>query len=124
MAVVGLSQIHVSVSDVPRAVEFYRDVLGLDLLFEVSEQSMAFFDLGNGIRLYVGKAESAEFSSAPLLYFEVDAIEREHARLADLGIEFESVPHKVHETEGIELWMTFFTTPDGHLNAITENRRI
>lgn len=123
MAVNGLSQVHVSVGDVSRAVQFYRDVLGIELLFEVPEQSMAFFDLGNSLRLYVGAAESPDFSSAPLLYFDVADIDLEHARLKEAGVEFESSPHKVHETDGYELWMAFFRTPDRHMNAITENRR-
>jgi catechol 2,3-dioxygenase-like lactoylglutathione lyase family enzyme len=38
----SIGQIHVTVADVPGAVAFFRNVLGLPLLFEVPEQSMAF----------------------------------------------------------------------------------
>lgn len=121
MAVTGINQIHISVTDLDRAVIFYRDLLGIDLLFEVPEQSMAFFDL-NGIRLYVGEAEDAELVSAPLLYFSVDDIQSEFDRLAESDIEFVEGIHLVHESEGIQLWMAFFKTPDGHVNAIVESR--
>jgi catechol 2,3-dioxygenase-like lactoylglutathione lyase family enzyme len=121
MAVTGLSQIHVSVDDIDAAVTFYRDVLGLRFLFDVPEQSMAFFDM-DGTRLYLGKPESPDFRSAPLLYFRVDDIDAEFGRLKALDVEFIDEPHKVHESEGYELWMAFFKTPNGDLNAITEER--
>ena len=40
----AIGQIHIGVKDIARAVGFYRDVLGMPLLFEVLEQQMAFFD--------------------------------------------------------------------------------
>lgn len=121
MSVIGLSQVHVSVTDFKAALGFYRDVLGLEFLFEVPEQSMAFFNL-NGVRLYLGKAESPDFESAPLLYLAVDDIESEYGRLAAAGVEFVSEPHRVHETDTYELWMAFFKTPEGHVNALSEER--
>ena len=41
-----IAQIHLSVEDIDRSVVFYRDVLGMRLLFQVPGQSMAFFDCG------------------------------------------------------------------------------
>lgn len=121
MPVTGLSQVHVSVTDIDAAVVFYRDVLGLEFLFEVPEQSMAFLDL-DGVRLYLGKAESPDFESAPLLYLSVDDLAAEHERLTAAGVEFVSDPHRVHGTDDYELWMAFFKTPEGHINALTEER--
>ena len=43
-----IGQIAMTVSDLPRAVAFYRDVLGMRFLFE-APPAMAFFDCG-GIR--------------------------------------------------------------------------
>ena len=48
-----LAQIALSTRDLPKAVAFYRDVLGLKLMFEVS--GMAFFDMA-GTRLMIGAA--------------------------------------------------------------------
>ena len=121
MPVTGLSQVLVSVTDFDAAVAFYRDVLGLEFLFDVPDQSMAFFNL-DGVRLYIGIAEAPEFESAPLLYLAVDDLESEHERLVAAGVEFVGEPHRVHRTDEYELWMAFFKTPEGHLNALTEER--
>jgi lactoylglutathione lyase len=42
----GLFETHLTVSDLGRSVEFYRDVVGLDLALEVSERGAAFFWIG------------------------------------------------------------------------------
>ncbi|MGH8285519.1 MAG: VOC family protein [Steroidobacteraceae bacterium] len=49
MPIGKLSQVAINVKDLPRAVAFYRDVLGLKFLFEAPPQ-MVFFDCG-GVRL-------------------------------------------------------------------------
>lgn len=121
MAVTGLSQVHVSVTDFDTAIGFYRDVLGLEFLFDVPNQSMAFFNL-SGVRLYVGLAESPDFQSSPLLYLTVDDLDSEYERLAAAGVEFVGTPHRVHATDTYELWMAFFKTPEGLLHALTEER--
>lgn len=108
-----IGQIHISVEDLPRAVVFYRDVLGMSLLFEVPGQPMAFFDCG-GIRLYLGRPESPEFRSSPLLYYRVKDIEVAHATLMERGVHFDGPPHIVHKTEDSTLWMAGFRDPDGN----------
>lgn len=107
----SIGQIHISVRDLPRAVAFYRDVLGMTLLFEVPGQPMAFFDCG-GIRLYLGTPESSDFRSSPVIYYRVEDINEAHSALAARGVEFEGAPHIVHKTEDIELWMAGFRDPD------------
>ncbi len=119
MSIVGVSQVHVSVDDFESAVSFYRDVLGLSLEIFVAEQGLAFFDVG-GTRLYLAVPESDGVRSRPLLYFEVDDISAEASRLTIAGVEMLSEPHVVHKTESTELWMTFFKTPEGHINALTQ----
>lgn len=109
----AIGQIHISVKDLPRAVAFYRDVLGITLLFEVPGQPMAFFDCG-GIRLYLGKPESPDFHSSPVVYYRVEEINEAHSALAARGVEFEGAPHIVHKTEDSELWMAGFRDPDGN----------
>jgi predicted enzyme related to lactoylglutathione lyase len=117
----SIGQIHITVDDLPRAVAFYRDVLGLPLLFEVPEQSMAFFDCG-GVRLYLGKAESPEFESRPLLYLRVADIGTAHARLTERGVTTLSAPHAVHRTPTTELWLAFFKDSEGTALALMEER--
>jgi len=116
-----LSQVHVSTTDIQRAIAFYRDVLGLQLLFEIPDQGMAFFDV-DGVRLYLGAPEGEDFRSTPLLYFEVTDIETEWGKMYATGVDLIDTPHPVHETDEYALWMTFFRNPDGHVNALTEHR--
>ena len=61
----AIGQIHISVADVTRSVAFYRDVLGMTLLFEVPGRPMAFFDCG-GVRLYLGTPERPGINLKPL----------------------------------------------------------
>ena len=87
----AIGQLHVTVSDIDRSVAFYRDVLGLPLLFEVPGQGMAFFDC-QGVRLYLGAAESPEFTSTPLIYFRADSAREAGAGRAPRGVELTSEP--------------------------------
>jgi catechol 2,3-dioxygenase-like lactoylglutathione lyase family enzyme len=113
----AIGQIHVSVEDVDRSVAFYRDVLGIPFLFQVPGQPMAFLDCG-GVRLYLGRPESPEFRSNPLLYFRVDDLEEAYESLAARGVAFRDRPHVVHRTDASELWMAFFADPDGNVLAL------
>ena len=49
-----IAQIALTTQNLAKAVAFYRDTLGLKLMFEVS--GMAFFDIG-GTRLMIGEAK-------------------------------------------------------------------
>ena len=72
MALGPVGQIHISVSDIDISVAFYRDVLGIPLLFQVPQMPMAFFASGD-VRLYLlGVPESPQFRSkvVPLLHGE------------------------------------------------------
>ena len=117
-----IGQIHVSVSDVDRAVTFYRDVLGMTFLFQVPGQPMAFFDC-DGVRLYLGRPETPEFRSNPILYFDVPDIDEAFAALEDRGVEFRDQPHVVHRAEETELWMAAFADPDGNNLVLMSERQ-
>jgi predicted enzyme related to lactoylglutathione lyase len=121
MAVGPVGQIHISVTDLDRSIAFYRDTLGIPFLFRVPGQPMAFFQSGD-VRLYLGHPESPEFHSNALLYFTVDDIDAEYARLTEAGVPMGDPPHLIHKTADTELWMTFFTDPDGQHLALMQNR--
>jgi catechol 2,3-dioxygenase-like lactoylglutathione lyase family enzyme len=104
-----IGQIHVSVLDVDRSVEFYRDRLGMRFLFQVP--NMAFFDC-DGIRLYLGVPESPSFRSRATIYYTVDSMADAVAALEARGVAFADRPHVVHRTEETELWMCFLKDPD------------
>ena len=116
-----IGQIHVSVNDVDRAVEFYRDILGLTFLFRVPGQPMAFFDCG-GVRLYLGVPESEPFRARGMLYFRVDDIDEAHSTLRDRGVVFLDEPHVVHRDVSTELVMAFFRDPDDNNLALMAER--
>ncbi|HYN95857.1 MAG TPA: VOC family protein [Pilimelia sp.] len=121
MALGPVAQIHVSVTDIDASVAFYRDVLGIPLLFRVPGQPMAFFASGD-VRLYLGVPESPDFASRCTLYFRVADIDAEHARLAAAGVDSPGAPHVVHREGGTALWMAFVRDPDGHNIGLMQER--
>lgn len=113
----SIGQIHLSVADVDRAIGFYRDVLGVPLLFRVPDQPMAFFDCG-AVRLYLGVPESEAYRSRGMVYFSVDDVDEAYRALSARGVRFLGGPHVVHRTADSELRMAFFADPDGNNLAI------
>jgi len=119
-----IGQIAINVHDVPRAVAFYRDVLGLKLLFEVPPK-MAFFVCG-GVRLMLSLPEGAEYDHpGSILYYKVSDIEGTAAALKARGVVFEDKgePHLIAKMPDHELWMGFFKDSEGNTLALMEEKR-
>ena len=110
-----IGQIRVAVSDIDRAVSFYRDTLGMSFIFQFP--GMAFFDL-DGIRLMLVDPQSRDFGGESVIYYRVDDIGQAHAALTERGVDFSDAPHVVHEDENHELWMAFFRDPDRNVLAL------
>jgi catechol 2,3-dioxygenase-like lactoylglutathione lyase family enzyme len=111
-----LGQIALNVHDVARAVAFYRDRLGMKLLFTAGQ--LAFFECG-GVRLMLTLPEKPEFDHPnSLLYFKVGDIGAAHRELGSRGVQFEDQPHLVARMPDHELWMTHFRDPDHNLLAL------
>ena len=118
-----IAQIALRVTDVPRAVAFYRDALGMRQLPIAAPPSMAFFDCG-GVRLMLSTAEAPEFDRpGSVMYFRVDDIDAAHRALVDRGVPFIDAPHLVARMPDHELWMAFFTDPDDNPLAIMAEKR-
>jgi methylmalonyl-CoA/ethylmalonyl-CoA epimerase len=116
-----LGQIAVNVKDLERASGFYRDVLGLRLLF--STGSLTFFDCG-GVRLMLSRAEKPEFDHpSSVLYFVVPDIKAAHQQMIAAGARFEDEPHLLAKMPDHDLWMTFFRDPEDNLLAIMSEVR-
>lgn len=111
-----IGQVSMTVSDVPRAVAFYRDALRLPHLFTFGD--LAFFDCG-GTRLFLSRPEGAAALANSVLYFTVQDIHATAADLAARGVTFHAEPHRIHRHEdGSEEWMAFFADPDGNTLAL------
>ncbi len=115
-----IAQLLIPVDNFEGGISFYRDVLGLPLLFAAPPQ-MAFFNCG-GIRLLVGvvpAGQKAQRGSA--IYFEVADIHAVYASLKSNGVNFKGEPHPVNRTPATELWLAEFTDPDGNQLALLCN---
>lgn len=119
-----LGQVALPAGDLAATVRFYRDTLGLPLLFE-APPGLAFFDCG-GVRLMLAAPEgggAATAASGAALYFRVPDIRAAHARLAERGVAFTDAPHVVARMPDHDLWMVFFTDPTGNMLALMSEAR-
>jgi methylmalonyl-CoA/ethylmalonyl-CoA epimerase len=106
IAISRLGQIAINVQDLNRATAFYRDILGLPLLFTAG--SLAFFDCG-GVRLMLTYPEKSEFDHpSSILYFTVPDIAAAHRQMLSSGVRFEDEPHLIARMPTHDLWMVFF----------------
>jgi methylmalonyl-CoA/ethylmalonyl-CoA epimerase len=109
-----IAQIAIAVKDLPGAVTFYRDVLGLPFLFE-APPNLAFFDCG-GVRLMLTVAEKPEFDHpASVIYYRVIKIQDSVNVLKSRGVVFESEPHLIAKMPNHDLWMAFLRDPERNL---------
>ena len=116
-----IGQISVTVHDLPRAVAFYRDRLGLKHLFAAG--TMAFFECG-GIRLMLALPEKPEFDHpSSILYFKVEDIDGTARAMSEQGVEFAALPRMVAKMPDHELWMAFFRDPEGNVHALMSEKR-
>jgi predicted enzyme related to lactoylglutathione lyase len=89
-----ISYVNIFVTDLDRAIAFYRDMLGLALQFSSPEHGYASFAAG-AVRLGValpGKDHADLVGRHTGVGLEVADLEAEHARLAGLGVQFTMPP--------------------------------
>jgi methylmalonyl-CoA/ethylmalonyl-CoA epimerase len=118
-----IGQISMNARDLDRAVQFYRDTLGLSFVFTAPPQ-MAFFDCA-GVRLLVGVAEDKAFDHpGSVLYFAVDDIRQMYDVLVSRGVTFRGAPHLIARLADREIWMAFFDDPEGNTLALMSEPRL
>jgi catechol 2,3-dioxygenase-like lactoylglutathione lyase family enzyme len=110
-----IGQIRIQVSEVDRAVAFYRDALGMR--FQFAFPGMAFFDV-DGVRLMLVEPEGRAFGGESAIYYRVDNIGQAVEALEARGVAFDDRPHIVHRDPAYDLWMAFFRDPDGNILAL------
>ena len=112
-----IGQIAIPVSDLDKAITFYRDVLGMQFLFK-APPGLGFFNC-NGIRLLLdapAKTNATQYAS--IIYYKVPDIQAAFDTLSDRGVMFEEKPNLVAKMPDHDLWMAFFRDPDNNLLAL------
>jgi len=112
-AIQRIGQLAIRAQDLDRAVAFYRDVLGLPLLFQ-APPGLAFFDCG-GVRLMLSRPEGPEQDHpASIVYYQVDDLAATWAALMERGAQAISEPHLIAKMPDHDLWMAFIADSEGN----------
>ena len=113
----------VTIVDVARAKEFYRDKLGLRLLSEEPPYALVFD--ANGIMLRLGMAKERPPIPGTVLGWQVPDAAAAVTDLEQSGIRFERYDHLKQDLQGI--WtaptgarVAWFKDPDGNILSISE----
>lgn len=119
--ITGILQIAISVNDIARAIAFYRDVLGLRLLFDAP--NMAFFDCG-GIRLYLAAGEGAgQHGASSHIYFRSGDVAALSAALKEKGVAIHKEPHIIARMPDHDLWLLWIRDSEANLLGVMEERK-
>jgi methylmalonyl-CoA/ethylmalonyl-CoA epimerase len=113
-----IGQIALATADVDRAEAFYADALGLRKLYRFGD--LTFFDCA-GVRLMIEKARTPEnIAHASVIYFRCADIDLAVRELQQRGVSFTHPPNLIARMDDHDLWMAFFTDPDGHTLALMQ----
>ncbi len=92
--------------------------MGFRKLFRFGD--LSFFDCA-GIRLLLEKASSAEEARrTSVIYFRCADIALAVRGLKSRGVHFSSPPNLIARMDDHDLFMAFFTDPDGHILALMQ----
>ncbi len=117
--IIGIKQIHVKIKDINRAIEFYQNVLELELLMAFPEQNMAFFEC-NGSRIYLGK--NPEYDSKAFIYYESNDIQTDFSKLKAHKVEIIKEPMMIHKSEETESWLCAFKDSEGNILHLMQDK--
>jgi methylmalonyl-CoA/ethylmalonyl-CoA epimerase len=123
MVVSSLRQVAQHVEDLDRAVTFYRDVIGLDLIARFDPPGLAFFDLGATRLLLEAGASPA------ILYLGVDDVRAAVEILRERGVTIETEAHVIFADDAGQFGpageaeeMAFFRDSEGNLVGLSARR--
>src|ERR1700677_3554520 len=114
---IRLSQIcaiMLGVRDVPQALAFYEEKLGLEVIMR--EPQLALLQCGSVmLGLSRGHVHAApNVTGATEVVFRVETVRAAHRDLTSQGVSFTSEPHQATPTD----WVAHFRDVDGHLLSI------
>ena len=117
-----IGQIAITVSNVEKALSFYRDILNLEFLFSPSE-NLAFVQCGE-TRIMLSTPQGAgEVGKNSILYFFTTDIESVYEEALKKGAVEERPPQLAAKMQDHELWIGFLKDPDGNLVGLMEEKR-
>jgi catechol 2,3-dioxygenase-like lactoylglutathione lyase family enzyme len=109
-----ISAIMLGVRDVPQALAFYEEKLGLKVIMR--EPQLALLQCGT-VMLGLSRAHvhaAPNVTGATEVVFRVETVRAAHRDLTSQGVSFTSEPHQVTPTD----WVAHFRDVDGHLLSI------
>jgi methylmalonyl-CoA/ethylmalonyl-CoA epimerase len=113
-----IGQIALPVTDVDRSEAFYEKTIDLRKLYRFG--SLSFFDCA-GVRLLLDQLqEPASLRPQGCVYFRCADLALAVAELEKRGVAFTMAPHLIAKMDDHDLWMAFFTDPDGHTLALMQ----
>jgi catechol 2,3-dioxygenase-like lactoylglutathione lyase family enzyme len=108
-----IAAIMLGVRDLPAAIGFYKDKLGLKLIMQ--EPALALLQCGNILLgLSPRHMNAAPLAEAVEVSFGVDNLRDTHKALGENGVAFLSEPRQVTPTD----WAVHFRDVDGHLLSL------
>jgi len=110
LAVKGVAQAAITVSDLEAAKRFYGEALGLAHLFD-APPGLAFYQCG-ATRLMLSAVAGEE--GGTILYYAVEDVAAAHDALAAQGIAFAEPPRVVGQVEGRDVWLAVCRDPSGN----------
>jgi methylmalonyl-CoA/ethylmalonyl-CoA epimerase len=101
-----IKQIGLPVNDVEEAKQFYKDVLGMQHLFD-APPGLSFFDCG-GVRLMLagpGAQGKDGATQHAVLFYDVSDIKSTYASIKAAGAPSHAEPHVIARMNGREVWI-------------------
>jgi catechol 2,3-dioxygenase-like lactoylglutathione lyase family enzyme len=118
-----------NIVDVERAKAFYRDTLGLTLLYEEPPFALVFD--ANGIMIRLGIAKEHTPAQGTVLGWQVPDIVAAVNELAEAGVSFERYNFDWMKQDELGIWtaptgarVAWFKDPDGNILSLSEHPEI
>jgi catechol 2,3-dioxygenase-like lactoylglutathione lyase family enzyme len=108
-----IAAIMLGVRDLPAAIAFYKDKLGLKVMMQ--ESALALLQCGSVmLGLSPQHMNTGQLAEAVEVSFGVDNLRTTHKALSEKGVVFLSEPRQVTPTD----WAVHFRDVDGHLLSL------